>query len=370
MNRSIILTILIPLGVLAVFAGLNFLPAYQTAERRTYDLLLHVKKPVKEDPRILLFDVDDLAISKVGTWPWSRDKMATGLALLSEFDAAKVVFDIVYEQSSPLAVDSDVLTQTIPQEFQNQFQSITSNISALFDALQNGTVTLSQAHDFVNDLVGLTDKAKTTLLQEVDRVARDNDQLLGNSARMFGGAYFTVDALDTHDSSVTDEQRSYAVDHFTVRNIKVFDDSNVPKAQDIVPAILPILHGAEGAGFPRVEVDEDGVRRRINLLYYYRGHYFPQLVFGPLLDWLGDPTVEVRRQSITLDNAVYPGTNRPVTVRIPLTGDGTFLINWPPKTFVNSFKHLSYYYLIYHDRLENDLVHNLRIMNDAGYLSL
>ncbi len=272
MNRTVILTILIPLGVLAVFAGLNFLPAYQTTEERTYDLLLHVKKPVKQDPRILLMDVDDLAISNVGTWPWSRDKMAAGLAYFTEFGAQKVEFDIVYEQDSPLAVDSNVLNESIPEEFQNQFQGITSNIKDLFAALENGTVTLSQAKDFVNDLVGLTDQAKTQLLQDVDKIARNNDVLLGDSARMFGNAYFTVNAMDDKNPNVTDEQRTYAVDHFALKNVKVIDDSSIPRAVDITPSILPILRGARGAGFPRVVIDPDGVRRRIDLLYKYQDH--------------------------------------------------------------------------------------------------
>ncbi|HUX51519.1 MAG TPA: CHASE2 domain-containing protein [Spirochaetia bacterium] len=370
MKRDLTLTIAIPSIAVLIFAAINLIPAYQTSELRVYDALLHVKPAIAEDPSILLLDIDDLAIAKVGTWPWSRDKMAEGLVLLSEFGAKKAVFDIVYEQDSPLAVNSDILKQSIPDSFQNQFKGITDNITGLFSALENGQISLADAKDYVSQLVGLTDQTRKQLLSDVDSIVQNNDNYLGDAARMFGNAYFTVNTVDLKNPVVTDERRQYAIDHFAVRNIKVINDSLVPNAADIIPAIPPIVTGARGAGFPRVVVDNDGVRRRIDLLYRYGKAYFPQLVFGPLLDLLKDPSVVVSPQTIVLLNAVLPGATSPTTIRIPLAPDGTMLINWPKKTFLNSFRHFSYYNLIYDVGLENDLIHNLRAMQQAGYFSV
>ena len=40
--RKRIVEFLIPAIVLAIFAGLNFVPFFQTAEQRVYDLFLHL----------------------------------------------------------------------------------------------------------------------------------------------------------------------------------------------------------------------------------------------------------------------------------------------------------------------------------------
>ena len=64
---------IVPGVVLVVFTVLAAVGATARIEQRVYDLFLHVKPAVAENPSILLLDVDDLAISKVGVWPWSRD---------------------------------------------------------------------------------------------------------------------------------------------------------------------------------------------------------------------------------------------------------------------------------------------------------
>jgi adenylate cyclase len=117
-----------------------------------------------------------------------------------------------------------------------------------------------------------------------------------------------------------------------------------------------------------VIVDSDGVRRRIDLIMEYEGHYFAQLAFSPLLDWLGNPGVELRSRQILLRDAQV-GENTRKDILIPMTEDYKFLINWPKSGYLDSFRHLSYYNLVLHKRLEEDLIHNLKIMHDAGYLA-
>ncbi|HUX13701.1 MAG TPA: adenylate/guanylate cyclase domain-containing protein, partial [Spirochaetia bacterium] len=108
----------------------------------------------------------------------------------------------------------------------------------------------------------------------------------------------------------------------------------------------------------------------IDLLYKYDKVYFPQLVFGPMLDVLHNPQIVVNKDDIVLRNAVLPGSDKKTDIDIPLASDGTMLINWPPKNFNNSFRHLSYYNLLYHDHLLSDLLHNLGAMQQAGYFSV
>ncbi|MGC9312155.1 MAG: adenylate/guanylate cyclase domain-containing protein, partial [Sediminispirochaetaceae bacterium] len=49
-------------------------------------------------------------------------------------------------------------------------------------------------------------------------------------------------------------------------------------------------------------------------------------------------------------------------------GQGHILIHWPEKSYEESFRHLSYYELVYNRELEQRLIENLTVMENAGYL--
>ena len=370
-DKRIWLAILIPLLVAGAFAAMNLLDFYTGAERSVYDLLLHVKPAVPEEQSLMFLDIDDTAIAQVGQFPWSRDIMADGLILLKEFEAAYAVFDIEYTEQSPRGVNVALLNDEIPEVFGQEFAVINQNIQDLFLALQTGTISLRDAQDYVQDLTGLTDMSRNILLDKVQEISRDNDAYFGRAARLFGKAYFTVNMLPEAEDVIPETLRSYVLENIATKQIQPAEDF-VPdpsiQAVDIRPAILPITQGAAGAGFPNVIVDSDGVRRRIDLVMEYEGHYFAQLAFSPLLDWLGNPVVELRSGKIVLRDAQI-GENTRKDIVIPVTEEYKFLINWPKSGYLDSFRHLSYYNLVLHKRLEEDLIHNLKIMDDSGYLS-
>ena len=369
-DKRIWLAILIPLLIAGAFALLNLVDFYTGAERSVYDLLLHVKPAVPEEESLLFLDIDDTAIAQVGQFPWGRDIMADGLILLKEFEAAYAVFDIEYTEQSPRGVNVALLNE-IPEIFGQEFTVINQNIQDLFLALQTGTISLGDAQDYVQDLTGLTDMSRNILLDKVQEISRDNDAYFGRAARLFGKAYFTVTMLPEQEDVISETLESYVLENIAKKQIQpateFISDPSI-QAVDIRPVILPIIQGAAGAGFPNVIVDSDGVRRRIDLIMEYEGHYFAQLAFSPLLDWLGNPVVELRSGQIVLKDAQI-GENTRKDIVIPVTEDYKFLINWPKSSYLDSFRHLSYYNLVLHKRLEEDLIHNLKIMDDAGYLS-
>jgi adenylate cyclase len=358
---------IVPAAAVVLFGVLAAIGVMNRIEQRVYDLFLHIKPAEAENPSILLLDVDDLAISKVGSWPWSRDVMANGLILLREFGARSAVFDIEYVNKSPRGLDTFVLRQNIPDAFNQEFSQIQTNIQQLFDAIRSGSLPIRDVPQYVADLQNLTDQGKQKLLDEVKSVERDNDVYLGQAAGFFGSTYFTVAAPDAPDQNANVDLEQYALDNLALKNLTVQFDS-VRKAASLNPAILPVLKGARGAGFPNVIVDPDGVRRRIDLIKSYHGKYFAQLAFRPLLDWLGDPSIVLQRGRILLKGARMPsGAVRDIS--IPLTADGHFMINWSPRGYLESFRHLPFYELVYHRQMEENLVYNLKLMAQSGYLS-
>ncbi|MFW5694970.1 MAG: CHASE2 domain-containing protein [Alkalispirochaeta sp.] len=357
----------LPAILLVVFGVLEITGVFLPAEHAVYDAWLHLKPSVEEREELLFLDVDDLAISRVGVWPWSREIMARGLITLTEFSAGPVVFDIEYVDTAPLGVDGQVLRNQIPNTFDDEFDNLTENIEGLLQAIAAGQIPPEDAPDFFEDLQELADQSEDTLLRRVEDIVRDNDTVLGNAAAANGNAWFTVNVIPDAESDVPEERVDFAMEEAPVENI-FGDNQFILDGQGLRPTIEPILDGGKGAGFPNVIVDEDGIRRRIELFRRYEGEWFGQLVFAPFLDWVGSPDIEVRRDRITLREAQFPGEEEPRDVRIPLAPDGTLLLNWPKKSYLDSFRHLSYYELIYHQQLLEDLAFNLDIMEESGYL--
>lgn len=363
---------MIPVVVSLFLAILFVLPSYKTAERRLYDLMLHIKPPVAESPQILLLNIDDQAIAQVGIWPWSRNIVADGLILLREFKAGCTVFDIEYVDSSPRGVDSRYLEQTLPDLFKTKFSGLKENTSGLINALSTGNIPLKEAPDYATSLADLTDSLQQDLTKAVGKIARDNDAYLGQAARANGSAFFTVNMIDDNIQlyHVTDELKQYVDANIPIPLINRNKNNRVPffKSSSIQPTIYPIISGGRGAGFPNVEVDDDGVRRRINLLVEYKGKTYAQLILRPLLYFLGNPEVSLSGTTITLKDArLSDGTVK--TINIPLSPDGKLLINWPATRFSDSFRSLSFKQLVVHDLVLTNLVSSLTVMEQAGYFA-
>ncbi|MBN1698095.1 MAG: CHASE2 domain-containing protein [Spirochaetales bacterium] len=360
---------LIPAIVAVFFTLFNFLTFYRLIDLRLYDALLHVKPPVTENHDILFLEIDDEAIAKLQLFPWPRNYMAEGLLLMKEFDAAYAVFDIEYTEESPKGVNSSFLDKDIPQYFSEEFRTIDTNIRDLFAAIKDRQISLKDAEVYIDELAGLTSQSKETLLEKVQEIAIDNDRFLGQSARFFGKAFFTVNMLPESEGTTSPELealKSYVLDDVSHKNCTV-TSGLMYRAVDIRPAIGVILENSSGAGYPNVVYDGDGVWRRIDLIREYKGEYFAQLSFRPLLDYLGNPDILFNGESIVLHNAVLPGKGTR-EISIPLTDNGMMLINWPPKKFEESFRHFSFYPLVRHGMEEDLLLQNLREMKRVGYL--
>lgn len=367
MSWKNVVTWILPAVFLVLFSLIEILGLFTSAEHAVYDAWLHLKPEVPQREEILYVDVDDLAIARVGVWPWSREVMARGLVTLREFESGSVSFDIEYVDSSPLAVDGQMLEDQLPLAFDREFSSISGNIESLISAVSSGQIPLEEAAEYIGDLDTLTRESQERLLGRVREVVQNNDTILGNGAAANGNAWFTVNVIPDDPGESPRDRIDFAIDHAALTAVSG-SNSAVLQAEGLRPAITPILSGGRGAGFPNVVIDEDGVRRRIELLRQFEGHYFAQFAFAPLLDWLGNPAIELSETRLVLKDALLPGDEEPHDISIPLAEDGSFLINWPPGNFIDQFRHISFYELVYYERLLDDLVFNLTIMEESGYL--
>ena len=118
------------------FLFFSFTKMAQKAENSFYDLALRIKPEVIERDDVLLLNVDDLAIEKVGSWPWSRDVLADVLVRLKELGGKVAVFDIEYLSPSLQAVNKDYIEKTLPKEYSEVKSEIREYIDAFSSSIQ------------------------------------------------------------------------------------------------------------------------------------------------------------------------------------------------------------------------------------------
>jgi len=357
----------IPLLISLLFSSLLFVEFYRSLESKVYDLLLHVKPEVQEAEDLLLVTIDDPTITHINMYPLSRDIFADGLILMRELGADYAILDIEFIDRSPSGINNQYLDEQIPDRFSEVFGDLAQQQTAFFRALQNGQIPLDQAEDFILQLDDYSEMRRQELLSDVGGIARDNDDYLGRAVSFFGNVICTVNMMDAEDLTTPDELRDLTREMAALNPKITGPGRSFAEAADIKPSITPIISRSLNAGFPRVSIDSDGVRRRIDLIYDYRGELYPQLGFSALLQKMEVSELEINEKQIILKEALSrEGTRQDITV--PLDQNGRMMINWPAKKFIESFRHVSFLHLYRHDRLLSDLLFNLRLMEARGLL--
>ncbi len=353
-------TILTPLIIAALVSLSSWLGLLSFLDGRAYDRLLGLRADPVEEQEILLVDVDDKAIDYAGTWPIRRDVVADAVILMAEMGMSYLVFDIEYVDHSPTAVDETLLETDLPERSAALLTETRDNLISFLQAVQNGTVTPGEIEFYLPDVEEEFSATNQELVNLYGDLARNNDDYLGRSARIFDTAYFTVNLAPGVQLDVDPELIRFYQSEIALTDVRG-DVATIPDAASIMPTIDPIIRRSAGAGFPNVIVDPDGVRRRVHLMQSHNGSIYGQLAFTPLLHRLGNPAIEVTRNEILLH-----GEND--TIAIPRAEDGTMLINWPHADYLGSFRHLSFGMLLEHNFLLQRMLRNVQIRDDWGYL--
>jgi adenylate cyclase len=334
MKKREVLALLIPLVSGLVFALLSIVPNWRGSERGLYDAFLFLKPAVKEAKGIFLLDVDDQAINQVGMWPWPRSIVADGLVTLRELGAGYAVFDIEYVDKSAMGVDTNYLQNGLKTQFDLSFKDVKSGFADIMNGLASKTMDLRGALDFSKDVLDNADAVKADLYGKVAGMAIDNDAELGKAMRFMGSAYVTVmQEKETLPHSDPDAQK-ISEQRFALKNAT--GAKNAAGFPDGSYTLSKISSMAKGVGLTNVEVDQDGKRRRIQLVARVRDALYAQLIFAPLLDRLGNPAIEIGKRWIVLKGAKLPA-GAVQDIRIPLDDQGYMLVNWPKQDYDHMF---------------------------------
>ena len=140
----------------------------------------------------------------------------------------------------------------------------------------------------------------------------------------------------------------------------VIDNRDEEAVRTVFP-IPPIREAAAGLGFSNTIIDPDGVTRRLPVLRNGESEAHPPLGLA-FLGYSGED-VEIRNGF-----ALLTGGAIEEPVELPLDRHDHFRIRWPEGRFSESFRHVSWRTLHQYRRSLTDLMYNLNLMNDAGFV--
>ena len=369
-NKNLLFSVLIKIAVFAVFFLFCFFNIFQKLDYRLYDSLLHLRKPTKSNDNIMLVKIDDPSILALGEWPWSRDIIADALLRMKELGADTAIFDIEYISPSKNGIAPSA-EQKIYDSVNATEAEINSLLSQLTNAIANGYYSAKELPDLTNDLMqnNIPQSFEGLSNYITNNMARDNDEYFAQALQFFGKAYLTINHQNL-GYTVTKQELDYIKDRLLINSVqdnnflinignkKTIEESEEPAG--FVPALNKLITRAYGANFTNSIIDNDGVRRRMELLYEYEGKYVAQLAFGPYLQIVGSHDVIRQKNEFIVKNAKDPVTGEISDVKIPVDPYGRLLINYKRGSCDASFKNDSIINLKNLDFIEEQIITSLK----------
>jgi len=345
---------LIGLAAAAVFSLLYLIGALTSMEDSLYDFFLRFRANREHIDSVVFLDVNDQAIAYYGFFPWPRSIIADGLLRLKEYGARAVIFDIEYIDRGPQGVDSLYLEQGLANDFERSFSEINSSAQDIFSAVGSGRMARNEISNYANFLSNMIEREKVGLYSKAQGVARDNDIYLAQALALNGSSWSTVNLWAYPLDGEQAERRPLAEKLFSYPVNAASNASRGEGAVDILPALPIFASAAKGAGYTNVEIDRDGVRRRIYLTQNLHDHWYLQLAFAPLINYLGKPEIYLEKRKLTVKQAKFP-EGKVEDIVIPLDPKGRMMLNWPKKDYNDSYTHVSFAEFSLLDEMEAEI---------------
>ena len=216
-------------GLLIALAALRIADpaALEEIRVRTFDTFQVLDPRVKTVKPVVIVDIDERSLAKLGQWPWPRSRIADMIINLTRLGAVVIAFDIVFPE--PDRLNTDALADSIrylDEATRAKLRALPSNDQIFADAIKRSRVVLGQS--------GLSE-----VLREFDKsLPVTGLAMLGEEPQQF---MVTFPGL--------------------LRNVHVLEEA------------------AAGRGLFSIKAERDGIVRRVPMLMQAQGVTLPSLSF-------------------------------------------------------------------------------------------
>ena len=330
---------------------------FTSLDNKIADLFQRTLPDLKESDNVIMVNIDDSSVDAIGTWPFSREVYADTLVILKDLEAEAAVFDLSFIDKSQTKVNKEYVETELPHYVDEDFGELSNQVAWL--------LMEAEGYDVTEELNGVMDSVQNRIKTAIQYSIRDVDQALANDLKFFDNSYLTL-TFDNDFPPLGEVTEHYLAEELSIKDISVAKNARVPKYKGVEPAITDFLFQAKKAGFVNAPADADGFLRRLHLIFEYKGNYYPQLLFAPILNYLGNPHIDVRRNKIILKDCKFPDGTR--DLKIPLAQDGSVIIKYPKKSYYD-YKNITLWSAYRILLLEKDLSASLKELNENGFFS-
>ncbi len=278
----------------------NFL---DSLEMKFYDVRMHLRSRPDPTSRIVMVDIDDESIEKLGRWPWPRSLVARGIRKIKAGGPRVIGLNMILSEPEP-----------------NRGLEAVRNLRETFAA----------------DLLPLTgDKGRAFLDTISETMARlDDDRDLEDANRDAGDVvlpvFFRTTGAGGAETAAGDEDLRLAGN--VLVNVTNPQGLWVDRADAVTLPIKRFLDVAAGIGCIHLDRDVDGTTRREPMVYAYRGVFVPAYSLRLAANFLNIPLARIRVQ---IGKAIHLGNRT-----LPLTFHSQYLIGF--KGARNAFRHYAF----------------------------
>lgn len=200
---------------------------------KTYDIFLRNKPGIKTEPPVIIVDIDDQSLAKLGQWPWNRTVLSEIVSYINRGNPKAIGLDIVFaepDRVSPKRIAAALEWDKIPNSFQKIFSSLPDHDQIFAKTLKATNTVLGFTFTF-------SSKSKPAILF--------------NQPEQF--AVIGKDPMPWLFKPLS-----------AVTNLKMLEKA------------------ASGSGFFNILPDEDGIIRRLPLIMQYNENIYSSLVMKML----------------------------------------------------------------------------------------
>ncbi|MCP4691704.1 MAG: CHASE2 domain-containing protein, partial [Desulfobacterales bacterium] len=293
------------LGITVIFLALGVvrLEFLDALDLKLYDGMMNLRGDPRVSSQIVLVDIDEGSLEKLGRWPWPRSILARCIDKVSKGDPRVIGLNLILSETE-----------------------VNPGLKALGDLEERFLATIEdRSEEGGGAFLKALNDARTEL---------DNDAKLMEALRASGRVVLPV-FLEESVAPAKGEADEALVDQ-SVQNIRSNPDADFPRADKIIRPIPDFFKYAGAIGHINLAYEIDGKVRRERPLYEYNDVFIPSYALSLSALYLKTPKNKMRAN---LGSAVFLGD-----LEIPTTPSTEFLVGF--KGMEGPFKSYSFFDVI------------------------
>ncbi len=289
-----------------------------------YDVCMDLRTTPDSLSHIVMVDIDDDTIEKLGRWPWPRALVAAGLEKIDAGNPRVIGLNFILSEPE-------------------------SNPGIM--AIKDLEILFAQE---LLDSTGEKGRMYMEAMQEVQSFL-DNDGALADAMAFSGKVILPVFFKPPVQGVAPNQGLSEILAGSIIPNVSNPEGFSAPLAGDIILPVKAFFDGAKGIGHINLAYDADGTARRERLLYDYNGRYIPAYTLRLASAFLNIPLNKIR---VELGSALQLGSTR-----VPLTPFSELLVSFKGPT--GSFSRYSYFDVL-NDKIPLQVFRNKLVIVSAS----